>query len=86
MILRNVRSLPYTYLTLNGQKQTKITTTSKRQRRLSARFLPSINKITWLRKSETEYIGDLWMANPNGGNAKVWIRNIGGYAFFPSKS
>jgi hypothetical protein len=47
-------------------------------------FLPAINKITWLRKDDIASAkGELWMANPNGDNAAVWVRNIGLYSFHP---
>lgn len=49
-------------------------------------FLPSVNKITWLRKSDIATDkGDLWIADWNGNQAKVWLHDVGLYAFFPSR-
>ena len=72
------------YLTLNGQKQLKITTPPQDEGDYHPEFLPSINKITWLRKDDiTTDKGDLWKANPNGDNADLWIHDIGPYSFYP---
>ena len=76
------------FLTLTGQKQMKITTPLKDEGDYEPQFLPSINKITWLRKSDiASDKGALWVANPDGDNAKVWVNDIelGLYSFFPSQ-
>ncbi len=74
------------FLTLTGEKQIKITTPSKDQGDFKPIFLPSINKITWIRRSDIGSVkGDLWIADPNGRNARVWIRDVEEYSFFPSK-
>ena len=67
------------FLTLTGQKQMKITTPLKDEGDYNPQFLPSINKITWLRKSDiASDKGDLWVADSNGDNAKVWVHDIEG--------
>ena len=72
------------FLTLNGQKQLKITAPLHGKGDFSPIFLPAINKVSWLRKDDTAIAkGDLWVANPNGDNAAVWVRNIGLYSFHP---
>jgi hypothetical protein len=45
-------------------------------------YLKPVDKIAWLRHRETDYRGDLWIADKNGRNAKVWIKNIGGYSIY----
>jgi dipeptidyl aminopeptidase/acylaminoacyl peptidase len=49
-------------------------------------YLPLANKLTWLRKKDlAETQRDLWIAGQKGENAKVWIKNVGGYDFFEMK-
>ncbi|MFJ8064029.1 TolB domain-containing protein [Psychrobacillus sp. NPDC096426] len=72
------------YVAINGQKQLKITTPKKEFGDYNPLFLKSINKITWIRKSDIIATKkDLWIADPNGNNAEVWIHDIEGYGFFP---
>lgn len=72
------------YLTLDGQKQLKITTPPKDEGDYQPKFLPSINKVTWLRKDDIATDkGDLWVANPNGDNADLWIQDVRLYSFYP---
>lgn len=73
------------YVDLSGKEQVKITSPPKEKGDYQPRFLPSINKISWLRKTETDIVGDLWISNPNGDHARNWIQNIEGYSFYPSK-
>ncbi|MEK3888726.1 hypothetical protein [Bacillus sp. FSL K6-3431] len=69
---------------LSGKMQMKITSPPEGKGDYQPMFLPSINKVTWLRKNViTEDEGDLWISDPNGRNAKVWIDHIQTYAFFP---
>lgn len=73
------------FVTLAGQRQVKLTDPSKGEGDFSPLFLPSINKITWLRKSDfVEAAGDLWIADPDGKHAEIWIHGIELYAFYPS--
>lgn len=73
------------FVELKGEKQVKITNPPKQKTDTQPRYLTSINKLTWLRHSKTDYTGDLWIADTDGKNAKLWIRNVGGYEFFPEK-
>ncbi len=74
------------YLTLTDQKQMKITNPLSDEGDYDPIFLPSINKITWLRKNDiADAKGDLWVADPKGDNATVWVHDIGLYTFFPSQ-
>ncbi len=85
----NKRPKPVLYLlSLTDPKQLQITRPPKGQGDFTPIFLPSINKITWTRKSDlVSSKGDLWAADPNGDHAKVWVRDIwlGMYDFFPSR-
>ncbi|MBS4215314.1 TolB family protein [Neobacillus rhizophilus] len=46
-------------------------------------YLPTAGKLTWLRYQDIAMTTrDLWISDPDGNNAKVWIKNVGGYAFF----
>lgn len=39
--------------------------------------------LTWIRKKDiANSKEDLWVSDPNGANAKVWIKNIKGYSFY----
>jgi hypothetical protein len=81
------RPKPSLYLVaLNDQKQIKITTPSKDEGDYDPIFVPSISKISWLRRSDIiSSKSDLWIADLNGDNAKVWIHDVGPYAFYPSR-
>ncbi|WP_225986005.1 hypothetical protein [Psychrobacillus glaciei] len=71
---------------LYGHEQVRITTPPKEEEDSTPQFLPIINKITWIRGNTLpHYKADLWVADPYGDNAKVWINNIGFYSFFPAK-
>ncbi|WP_413308133.1 TolB domain-containing protein [Bacillus sp. 1P10SD] len=49
-------------------------------------FLPSARKLTWVRKKDlAETQRDLWIADPNGENAQIWIKNVDGYDFYKGK-
>jgi len=73
------------FVTLTGQKQIKITTPPKDKGDYDPTFLPSLTKITWLRKSDIASAkGELWVADPNGDNARIWVHDVEEYTFFPS--
>jgi hypothetical protein len=47
------------------------------------RFIYSLNKLTWVRKTDiADTHTDLWIADPDGKNAKLWIPNIKGYSLY----
>ncbi|WML59419.1 TolB domain-containing protein [Neobacillus sp. PS2-9] len=49
-------------------------------------YLPSARKLTWVRKKDlAETHRDLWIADQNGENARVWIKNVVGYDFYQGK-
>jgi len=85
----NKRPKPVLYLlSLNDAKQIQITRPPKGQGDFTPVFLPSINKITWARQNDlVSFKGDLWVADPNGDHAKVWVHDIELelYDFFPSQ-
>ncbi|MFC5603804.1 TolB domain-containing protein [Sporosarcina koreensis] len=71
------------FVTLAGQRQVKVTDPPKGEGDFNPMFLPSINKITWLRKSDfVAAAGDLWIAEPDGKNAEILIHGIELYAFY----
>jgi Tol biopolymer transport system component len=70
-------------INIKEQTQTQISHPFKDYGDYKPLYLPSANKLTWLRKKDfADSKKDLWMADQNGKNAKLWIRNIGGYAFY----
>ncbi|TQR15645.1 TolB domain-containing protein [Psychrobacillus soli] len=74
------------FVPLSGNEQVRITTPPKEKGDYNPIYLPPINKITWSRQKELpDNTAELWIADPNGGDAKVWINNIGVYSFFPKK-
>ena len=81
------RPVPSLYfLTLGGDKQVKITSPPKLVGDYDPIFLPSINKITWLRSSEFPSAkSDLWIADPNGEHAEIWVEDIDLYSYYPTK-
>ncbi|WP_318614604.1 TolB domain-containing protein [Sporosarcina sp. YIM B06819] len=85
----NKRPKPVLYLlSLTNPKQIQITKPPKGQGDFTPIFLPSINKITWSRQKDlVSFKGDLWVADPTGDHAKVWVHDIGLelYDFFPSQ-
>ena len=73
------------FLSLSEQRQVKLTDPPKGEGDYEPQFVPSINKITWIRKNDlAESSGDLWLADLNGEDAKVWIHEVESYAFYPS--
>lgn len=73
------------FILLDEDDQLKITTPPKNQGDYNPQFLTSINKLTWIRKDDIAAgKGDLWIADANGENAKVWIEDVGSYSFYPS--
>lgn len=80
------RPKPSLYLvSLNNQKQIQITTPPKDKGDYNPIYLPSINKITWVRNNNSMSRNqDLWKSDINGEHAEIWIRNVESYAFFPS--
>ncbi|MEW9051928.1 MAG: TolB domain-containing protein [Neobacillus sp.] len=68
---------------IGAQMQVQISDPPKNYGDFQPNFLPSANKITWYRKKDfADLDGDLWMADPDGKNAKVWIKKISGYDFY----
>lgn len=73
------------HLTLVSQKQKQITTPPKGMGDYHPEYLASIQKVAWVRKSDiAKGQGDLWIADEEGDNAELWIKDIEGFSFFPS--
>lgn len=68
---------------INDPNQLKITNPPKGENDSNPIYLPTENKFTWVRGSEISPKSDLWIADLNGDHAKIWVRDIGPYAFYP---
>lgn len=79
------RPKPVLYLVslTDDERQIKLTNPPKNKGDYHPQFLTSIGKITWLRQSDlVEEHGDLWIADRNGKNAEVWIKDVELYSFY----
>lgn len=38
-------------------------------------YIKSANKLFWIRSNRKQ--ANVWTSNPDGSNAKVWIKNVG---------
>lgn len=68
---------------INDLNQLKITNPPKGESDSNPIYLPTENKLTWVRGSEISPKRDLWVADLNGDHAKSWVQDIGPYAFYP---
>lgn len=71
-------------INIKDKTQTQITKPKRDKGDYQPRYLSATKQIIWLRKNLTDFKGDLWIANPNGKNPKLWIKNIGEYAIYPN--
>ncbi|WP_088070946.1 TolB family protein [Gottfriedia luciferensis] len=69
-------------INLHDHKQLKITSPPTGKGDYNPIYSKSTNKITWLRKGELDVIGNLWISNLDGKNAKVLIKNVSSYSIF----
>lgn len=67
---------------LDDERQNKITSHKKGVGDYQPDYLAINDKITWFRKSLTDYSGDIWIANVNGKNAELWMQNVDLYSFY----
>lgn len=68
---------------IGEQLQTQISHPPKDYGDYDPIYLPSVNKLTWQRyKDLADLHRDLWIADQNGENAKVWIKNTILYDFY----
>ncbi|MCA0147278.1 hypothetical protein LCD52_00595 [Rossellomorea vietnamensis] len=76
--------LPALYtLNIDSTKQTKITSPPKGYGDYAPQYIPSIEKLVWLRgKSLTDTKRDLWIGNADGTDAMEWVRDIEEIVFF----
>lgn len=76
--------LPALYtLNIDSTKQMKITSPPKGFGDYAPQFIPSLEKIVWLRgKSLTDTKRDLWIGNPDGTEAEEWLRDIEEIVFY----
>jgi hypothetical protein len=78
------RPLPSLYfINIKPNKQQKITTPPKEYGDYNPLFVKSIDKIVWFRgTSITDNKRNLWNANTNGTQAKLWIKNVDTIEFY----
>ncbi|WP_010281961.1 TolB family protein [Bacillus timonensis] len=68
---------------LINNKQTNITQPPEGFGDYSPQFVSSINKLVWVRgTSISDHKRTLWFSNPDGSDAKEWIRNIDEIVFY----
>ncbi|EKN66009.1 TolB domain-containing protein [Neobacillus bataviensis LMG 21833] len=71
---------------IGEQKQKQITHPPKDYGDYDPIYISSAKKLTWLRFTDlVDLQRDLWIADQNGENAKLWIKNVGGYDFYEEK-
>jgi hypothetical protein len=67
---------------LYKQQQTRITYPKTSIGDYNPLYVKSANKISWIRKKLAQTKGDLWIADINGKNPKLWASGVEGYSFF----
>ncbi|MFV8829168.1 TolB family protein [Alkalihalobacterium sp. APHAB7] len=73
------------HLDISGHGQKKITAPPEGYGDYDPTSFPSIEKITWIRKTDlTDNSGDLWIADRYGRNAQMWIENVESYSLYSS--
>ncbi|WP_077618002.1 TolB family protein [Bacillus sinesaloumensis] len=73
-------------INLKDNKQTKITSPPEGSGDYSPQFVPTINKLVWIRgKSLLERTGSLWKSNLDGSKAEKWIENVDEIVFYNEK-
>jgi hypothetical protein len=71
------------YIKIGDQAQIQITHPPKDYGDYEPIYLPTINKLTWLRyKDIAELQRDLWIAEADGRKPKLWIKDVDGYDFY----
>jgi hypothetical protein len=71
------------YIKIGDQSQIQITHPPKDYGDYEPIYLPTINTLTWLRyKDIAELQRDLWIAEADGRNPKLWIKDVDGYDFY----
>jgi len=71
------------YIDIIANKQQKITQPPKGSGDYNPIYVKSMNQIVWYRKTSiTDNNRNLWKANTNGSNAKLWIKNVETIEFY----
>ena len=68
--------LPALYVvdTVSGE-QTQITNPPEGYADYSPNYLRSVNKIIWVRRKYDDKDGNVWISNPSGSGASLWLKN-----------
>ncbi|WP_179874345.1 TolB family protein [Bacillus sp. AFS002410] len=69
-------------INLSTHKQTKITNPPTGKGDYYPIYSKSSHKITWFRKGELDVIGNVWIANVNGSNTKLLLKNVSSYSIY----
>ncbi|MFD5848858.1 TolB family protein [Cytobacillus pseudoceanisediminis] len=67
---------------LNKTQQTRITYPKKTIGDYEPLYIKDARKLIWVRKKLAQQKGDLWIADLNGKNAKVWAKDVEQYSFY----
>ncbi|RBP96496.1 WD40 repeat protein [Cytobacillus firmus] len=67
---------------LNKIQQTRITYPKKSIGDYDPLYIKNAHKLTWIRKKLAQQKGDIWIADLNGKNAKVWAKDVEQYSFY----
>lgn len=67
---------------LNKSQQTRITYPKKAIGDYEPLYIKNARKLTWVRKKLAQQKGDIWIADLNGKNAKVWAKDVEQYSFY----
>ncbi|USK52274.1 TolB domain-containing protein [Bacillus sp. CMF12] len=67
---------------LNKTQQTRITHPNKGIGDYNPLYIKSMDTLTWVRKKLAQQKGDIWIADLNGKNAKMWVKDVEQYSFY----
>jgi hypothetical protein len=83
----NLRPDPSLFLIkLNSQTQTQISWPPRGFGDYHPSYISSASKLIWERKKDiADSKVDAWIAEPNGQNAKIWLKNIDSYSIYEQK-
>ncbi|WP_216828606.1 TolB-like translocation protein [Alkalihalobacterium elongatum] len=70
------------YISMNGQRQERISNPPEGYGDYQPKFLPPLQKISWLRRTDITGRGDVWIVDVDGKNAELWIKDVEDYTFF----
>ncbi|GLB60644.1 TolB domain-containing protein [Cytobacillus sp. NCCP-133] len=69
-------------VSLEKTHQTRITYPTPSIGDYNPLYIKSANKLVWIRKKLADAEGDIWIADLNGKQAKLWAKDVEGYSFY----